>query len=222
MKTLNKDKSWSAELGTYLRNHESTPRPKIGDDDGISNGKMNIVIVLFTLLTIGVTVLAANAAGNEDVKYRILLRQAMLDIDRMDFDKAIVKLLEVRSNTDDNANVDHLLGMSYLYGEVSAEKAVYYLSRAASEATVDYEEWDLDETRAPIETVYMLAKAYEVTEHFDMAADFYSQFLASLNEDQLDKESRTYGIINRSAVECRLAAAQQAGVNSSDNVVLGQ
>lgn len=222
MKTLEKEKRWSAELGAYLQKHEESPRPKIGDDDGISNGKMNMVIVLFTLITIGISVFAANATPNEDLKYRILFRQAMLDIDRMHYDKAIVKLLEVRSNTETNANVDHLLGMSYLYGEISAEKAVYYLSRAASEATSEYQEWDLDETRAPIESVYLLAKAYEVTEHYDMAAAFYAKFLDSMVEGTLDPSSRTYAIINRSAVECKLAASEQAGVNCTENVVLSE
>lgn len=216
MKTLKENQNWSAGLGAYIQNHEVEPRPKIGDDDGISNRAMNFLIVLFTLLTVGVTVAAA--APNDDVKYRIMLRQAMLDIDRMDYDKAIVKLLEVRANTEENANVNHLLGKCYLYGDVSYDKAVFYLNRAAESVTSDYEEWDLEETRAPMETVYMLAIAYENLKQFDMASQLYGIFLSELkNEGKLNEASKTYAIINRSAEDCRIAAAQQ----DTDNEPIG-
>ena len=209
MKTLKENRNWSAALGAYIQNTEADPRPKIGDDDGISNRAMNYLILLFTLLTVGVTVAAA--APNDDAKYRIVLRQAMLDIDRMDYDKAIVKLLEVRSNTPENANVNYLLGKSYLYGEVSYEKAVFYLNRAATSVTDEYEDWDLDETRAPSETVYLLAMAYENLEQFDLAADLYSIFLMELkNEGKLDESSKTYAIISQSAERSRIAAANRS------------
>ncbi|MCB9192349.1 MAG: hypothetical protein H6603_01925 [Flavobacteriales bacterium] len=217
MKTLKENQNWSAGLGTYIQNQEATPRPKIGDDDGITNRTMNLLIILFTLLTVGVSV--ASATANDDVKYRILLRQAMLDIDRMDYDKAIVKLLEVRSNTGENANVNHLLGKCYLYGEVSAEKAVFYLNRASAEATAEYEDWDLDETRAPLETLYLLAKAYESTEHYDMAADFYAQFLESMEGGKVKASSRTYAIISQNATNCRIAAANQASSDEQVGIV---
>jgi tetratricopeptide (TPR) repeat protein len=178
---------------------------------------MNFLIVLFTLLTVFATV--AVATPNNDVKYRIMLRQAMLDIDRMQYDKAIVKLLEVRANTEENANVNHLLGKCYLYGEVSYEKAVFYLSRAAEDATEEYEEWDLDETRAPLETFYLLAKAYENTELFDMAAEYYAMFLDSLEGGKVNASSRTYAIINQSATNCRIAAANQAATSDQDGLV---
>lgn len=210
MKTLKENQNWSAGLGAYIQNTEADPRPKIGDDDGISNRAMNFLIVLFTLLTVGVTVVAA-ATPNDDVKYRIVLRQAMLDIDRMDYDKAIVKLLEVRANTPENANVNYLLGKSYLYGEVSYEKAVFYLNRAATSVTDEYENWDLEETRAPNETVYLLAMAYENLEQFDLAAELYGIFLTELkNEGKLDESSKTYAIISRSAERSRIAAANQS------------
>jgi tetratricopeptide (TPR) repeat protein len=221
MKTLNENQKWSASLGAYLQENEvSNPRPKIGDDDGISNKAMNAVLVLFMLLTVGISIVAA-AAPTEEVKYRILLRQAMLDIDRMDYDEAIVKLLEVRTNTEENANVNHLLGVCYLNSGKSYEKAVFYLNRALSDVSADYEEWVLEETRAPLEVMYLLAKAYEKTEQFDMAADMYAQFLASLQTGKLNPSSKTYALISKSAENCRIAAVQQ-GIIVDNNIVLNK
>lgn len=180
MKTLKENQKWSAGLNTYMHSMEASPRPKVGDDDGISDRAMNILIIVFMLLTVSVSIAAAKP--NDEVKYRIILRQAMLDIDRMDYDKAVVKLLEVRANTDETALVNHLLGKSYLYGDISAQKAVLYLSLAQKDLSADYEDWDLDETQAPLENSLMLARAFEKTGQFEAAAEYYDHFLSTLRK----------------------------------------
>lgn len=222
MKTLNKNQKWSDGLSAYLQKNEySDPRPKIGDDDGISNRSMNMVIILFTLLTIGIS-FVASAQSPDSLQCRIMLRQAMLDIDRMDYDKAIVKLQQVRSNTPENANVNHLLGLCYLNSGNSYEKAVFYLSRSLENTASDYQEWDLDESRAPLEVKYLLARAYESTEHFDMAANLYAEFLSAQSAAKLHPSSKTYALINRSAESCRLAAAGQGTGMENENIVFNQ
>jgi tetratricopeptide (TPR) repeat protein len=140
----------------------------------------------------------------------------------MDYDKAIVKLQQVRTNTPENANVDHLLGLCYLNSGNSYEKAVFYLSRSLNNTSMDYQEWDLDETRAPLKVMYLLAKAYESTEHFDMAANLYAEFLAAQSAGPLHPSSKTYALINRSAESCRLAAASQGAGTENENIVFNQ
>lgn len=209
MKTLDQNQKWSAGINSHLRKTENqNPRPKIGDDDGISNRAMNAVIMLFMLLTVGLTV--AIGAPNDDVKYRITLRQAMLDMDRFDYEKALVKLLDVYTNTEPNANINYLLGKCYLYGNVSHKKAAFYLNKAAENVSVDYEEWVLEEETAPVETLYLLGIAYEQTEHYDLAAQYYGQFLAKcLDSGQVNPSSRTFAIINKAAENCRIAATTE-------------
>lgn len=220
MKTLKNNQRWDASLKALPTNVERDPRPKIGDDDGISNRAMNMVIIFFMLLTVGVTI--ATAAPTEDVKYRILLRQAMLDMDRLEYDKAITKLLEVRANTEENANVSHMIGLCYLYGQDSPQKAVFYLNRAASNVSEEYESWDLDETSAPVQTTYHLAKAYEALEDFEKASDYYAQFLDHLDSGAKVASSRTYTIISNNAMNCRLAAKSKSATVESENIVLNK
>ena len=220
MKTFNNKQEWSTSLSAVPKNTEETPRPKIGDDDGVSDKVMNALIVLMMILTMGVSI--ATAAATDEIKYRIILRQAMLDMDRMHYDKAVVKLLEVRANTESNANVDHMLGLCYLYGQGAVEKAVFYLNRAAQNTATDYQVWDLDETRAPSETAYHLAKAYESLEDYAKAAEFYGQFLASLDVSELKLSTRTYAIISKNAKQCELAAVEQAEKSIPDNVVINK
>lgn len=200
--------------------YNSSPKPKIGDDDGISDRAMNFLIVLFALLTLGISIASASPS-NDEVKYRILLRQAMLDMDRMEYEKAIIKLLEVRSNTEENPNVNQMLGICYLYGREDAEKAVFYLIRAAQFATTEFEEWDMDEKRAPVQTLYHLGKAYEQLNDLAMAAEYYNQYLAFLEVDPLASKSRTFAMIKRNANNCYLAAQKQVP-QTENNVVLNK
>jgi tetratricopeptide (TPR) repeat protein len=220
MKTSNNNQNWSMNLKSAQTFNQEATRPKIGDDDGISNQAMNALIVLFMLITVGLSIVSA--AASDDVKYRILLRQAMLDMDRLEYDKALVKLLEVRANTDENANVNHMLGMCYLYGQEAPDKAAFYLNQAVRSVSKDYLEWDLDEKNAPVETAYHLAIAYEQLENFGKAAGFYQQYLASVRDPDKPNTSRTYAIISHKAESCQLAAEKQAASFGNENIVINQ
>ncbi len=180
-------------------------KPRIGDDDGISNRAMNLVIVLFTLITIGIS-LAASAQQPDSVRTRILLRQAMLDMDREHYDKAVVKLLEVRAANPENANVNQMLGKCFLHGSGEPGKAIFYFNKAVDHITAEHEEWDLDETRAPLETAYLLAQAYEQEGRMAEAAASYERFIAAAEQLPMAK-SRTYALIAQSAQRCRNSTA---------------
>lgn len=221
MKTLKENENWSVSLKAAQTNAEDLPRPKIGDDDGVTDRTMNAIIVLFTILTLFFSI-AAGAMDNDQVKYRIMLRQAMLDMDRMEYDKAIIKLLEVRANTSDNANVDHMLGICYLYGENDQQKAVFYLNRAVQHASASYMEWDLDETHAPVQTAYHLAVAYENLKDFGKAAEFYGQYLALIEGSPSTISTRTMALIGKNAERCRTTATETETQVSEPNVVINK
>tara|TARA_R110002072_G_scaffold254229_2_gene413100 strand:+ start:383 stop:1114 length:732 start_codon:yes stop_codon:yes gene_type:complete len=220
MKTLHENQNWSLSLKAAPTITKESQRSQIGDDDGISNKAMNALIVLLTLITLITSI--GTAVANDDVKYRILLRQAMLDIDRAHYEKALVKLLEVRANTEGSANVNHLIGTCYLHVPNSDEKAAFYLSQAVNSTSADYQEWDLDEQNAPLNVAYHLATVYERLEEFDKAADYYGQFLATMESPDKPNTSRTYAIISQNADKCKVAYAQRAVDLSNENVVVNQ
>lgn len=218
MKTFQKNQKWSMSLKATPMFTAENARPKIGDDDGISNRTLDVLIVLFTVIALCISI--GSATANNDVKYRILLRQAMLDMDRLHYDKALIKLLEVRANTDENANVNQMLGICYLYGEKSAEKAAFYLSLAAPFASSEYEEWDLDEENASTKVNYDLARAYELLENYEKAAKCYGEFLATIQWAEKPSTSRMFAIISQRAELCKLAAAKQAESQQHQNVAV--
>jgi len=191
----------------------STPeRPKIGTDDGISNRKMNIMLIVFMIMTMLVTVLAANASpsnGDDVLKLRILLRQSMLDMDRGNYDAALQKLTVVFESDMDNANVAYLIGKCHFHGAKDYPKAAFYFERASRSVSASYSDWDLDERQAPIQSVYLMASAYEAAGEAERAAWAYEQFMAKTGEDgQIKLSTRMRTILQRSLAHNRLVASE--------------
>jgi tetratricopeptide (TPR) repeat protein len=201
---------WNAVLQSQGGNESpgtSPLPPKIGTDDGISNRLMNILLVIFMLLTVGLAV--ASGAVADDVKYRLLLRQSMLDIDQLNYDDALPKLMEVFAVDPENANVTYMLGVCHLRGTGNYHKAAFYFEKAAKSVSPTYLTWDLEERSSPVQTLYLLASAYESAGAFEKAAVAYQNFLAFGAEEGAKKLSqRVTAMIQRNLAQCQ----QQAGV----------
>jgi tRNA A37 threonylcarbamoyladenosine modification protein TsaB len=140
---------------------------------------------------VSMTTLRAQAQQhNKANEHRILLKQAMLDIDRLNYDAAMQKLLDLNRFSNGNAHTDYLLGKCYLYSNTnnSFEKAAAYLNKAAESINPDYEFWVLNETQAPIDVLYHMGKAYEKLEFYEEATaslNAYLDLLARKNDSHL-------------------------------------
>jgi tetratricopeptide (TPR) repeat protein len=164
-----------------------TSGPRIGTDDGISNRGMNVLLIIFMMLTVGLAV--ASATETDDVKMRILLRQSMLDVEQQRYDEAVPKLMELLAKDSENANAAYLLGMCHLYGTRNFHQAAFYLDRASAAASRSYVAWDLDERNAPVHAHYLLATAWEQAGDDDRAAMAYEQYIAAVTGDDAKKVS---------------------------------
>jgi len=178
MKTLSTTHQPSAVLFYKGAPSSQNSGPRIGTDDGISNRGMNILLIIFMMLTVGLAV--ASATETDDVKMRILLRQSMLDVEQQRYQEAVPKLMELLAKDGENANAAYLLGICHLYGTRNFHHAAFYLERASAAATPDYESWDLEERNAPVQTHYLLATAWEQAGDDDRAALAYEQYIAKV------------------------------------------
>lgn len=187
-------------------------RPKIGADDGISNRQMNFLLVIFMIITMLVSVVAANASasnGDEALKLRILLRQSMLDLERGNYDAALIKLTTVYAADMDNANVAYLIGKCHFHGAKDYQQAAFYFERASRAVSASYMDWDLDEREAPIQAVYLMASAYEAAGDSERAAWAYEQCMAQTGENGTVKLStRMRTILQRSLAHNRILALE--------------
>lgn len=168
--------------------------------------RLTIGVLLFVL-----SVLTSQAQYQSvESQSRILLRQAMLDMDRLDYGSAISKLLEHRALNLDNANTFYLLGKCYLYAEgriKSFEKAAFYLEQASQSINPDYEFWILSESSAPPEVHYHLGKAHEKLNNYQNAAEALANYLQFLAKDpQIAQRSKMFASIEKTAIEFQTAA----------------
>jgi tetratricopeptide (TPR) repeat protein len=184
-----------------------TSGPRIGTDDGISNRGMNILLIIFMMLTVGLAV--ASATENDDVKMRILLRQSMLDVEQQRYQEAVPKLMELLAKDGENANAAYLLGICHLYGTHNFHHAAFYLERASAAATQDYESWDLEERNAPLQTHYLLATAWEQAGDDDRAALAYEQYIAKVTDSDAKKISpRIMKMVQYNIASARLRSSE--------------
>jgi tetratricopeptide (TPR) repeat protein len=181
-----------------------------------------IRMIAILLLQLSLVVPASAQKNKQTLENRILLRQAMLDIDRLQYDKAISKLLLLRMTEEVQPNVAYLLGRSYLYSNRlrSIEKAVFYLAKASEHASDKYEEWDLDERNAPMEVFYHLGKAQEKFGLYEAAAESYESFLAHLSDDKNIQRSKMYGLIEQTVLDCQFAALNAPIIELEENLLV--
>jgi tetratricopeptide (TPR) repeat protein len=220
MKTMTQFSDRSATLLFQVGTEQSngTPvRPKIGTDDGISNRGMNVLLIIFMVITMLISVVAAKAATNGDdaLKVRILLRQSMLDVERGQYDAALLKLNAVFAADPENANVAYLIGTCHYHGTKNYQQAAFYYERASRSMTPDYLFWDLDERKAPVQTIFLMASAYEAAGDHGRAAVAYEKFLSLSGQDGLVSLSPRM----RSMIRLELARAQQAASASITDAV---
>jgi tetratricopeptide (TPR) repeat protein len=216
MKTIDNRSVWSATLqyqGGNAQSNGTSSGPKVGTDDGISNRALNILIILFMLLTVGMSL----ASANDDVKSRILLRQSMLEVERTDYEAALPMLMELFAKDATNANVNHMIGICHLYGTGNFHHAAFYLSMAATSVSNDYQVWDLEERSSPVQTLYLLATAYEQAGRDDLAAETFTKYLTHVGQEGGKKISpRMRGIIERQLAQC----VQRATAIETDAVAI--
>ncbi len=177
--------------------------PRIGTDDGISNRSLNLLIMLFMLLTMSVAVASGSQA--DEIKSRVLLRQSMLDIDQLHYELAIPKLMEVLAKDPSNANAAYLLGVCHLYGTRNFHQAAFYLENASKSACPNYQFWDLDERNAPVQAFYLLATAWEQVSDDLRAVMAYENYVRHVTSGDAKKLSaRIMNMVRQNIANTRL------------------
>ncbi len=188
--------------------------PRIGTDDGISNRTLNLLILLFMLLTVSVAVASGSQA--DEIKSRILLRQSMLDIDQLQYDLAIPKLMEVLAKDPSNSNAAYLLGVCHLYGTRNFHQAAFYLENASKSVSPTYESWDLDERNAPAQTFYLLATAWEQANDDLRAVVAYENYMRHVtNGDTKKLSTRIMNMVRQNIANTRLRSYESDMLESA-------
>ncbi len=82
-----------------------------------------------------------------------------------------------------NANTKFKIGFCYLNAPTYKTKSIPYFEEAIKKTTASYAMGDIKETKAPLSTLYYLAKAYHLNYEFDKAIEMYNKYIQTLGND---------------------------------------
>ena len=93
------------------------------------------------------------------------------------FEKALKLFKELQKRDPENAMYNYRVGQCYLNLPDEKKISLPYLERAVENISEDFKDGNFSETSAPVETYYLLAKAYHVSENIDKAIYYYNMYL---------------------------------------------
>lgn len=135
---------------------------------------------LLTVLMLTCFAAGSSVAQNRETEFKEVYPTASKHFDNEDFTQALSYLLGLHKLSPRNANINYLIGRSYLNIPGQKEKAVPYLEVAASSTSEKYRD-NYKETNAPLDAFFYLGRAYHLNLDFDKAVTAYRQYLSKGN-----------------------------------------
>ena len=142
-------------------------------------------VCLIVTLILSVTVIAQE---NKDLQDTFL--EAEFFLLNEDYSDALNFYLELYEKLPDNANLAYCIGVCYLNIPGKKNLAISYLETASKNISAKHKEGTINQTTAPYDVLYDLAKAYRINYMFDKAKETYLKYSGTLLPD--DRENQDY------------------------------
>lgn len=117
------------------------------------------------------------------------------------YDKAIEIFQKALKIIPDNANIKFRIGYCYLNTDDKKNEALSYLLEAAENASPDYDESSLKETKAPLLSLFLLAELYRINQQYDKAIENFEKY-----KEFLDPKDALIGLVDRNITNCKNAS----------------
>ena len=98
-----------------------------------------------------------------------------------EFQDALTYYLQLTDKYPDNANLNYRSGLCYLNIQGEKDKAIPYFEKAINNLTNRYKEGDFREEKAPYDTYFYLARAYQINNKIKKAKQTYEKYLTFLD-----------------------------------------
>jgi hypothetical protein len=103
-----------------------------------------------------------------------------------DYTEAINYYLQIYAERNDNANIAFSIGVCYLNIPGKKDLAVKYLEEAVKNMSAKHKEGTLNQTAAPYDALYELARAYRINYNFDKAKEYLLKYKTTLLKDDVE------------------------------------
>ena len=123
------------------------------------------------------------AAGQNWNKIVMDERDAEYLMAEMQYDKAAEAYIKILRQVPQSASIKSKIGYCYLQTDDKQLEAIPFLKEAAEHVSKKYSETSTKEIDAPIETYFLLGRAYQIAGEFSNAIDAYSKYKEMLKAD---------------------------------------
>ncbi len=161
--------------------------------------------VFFSLLFTGNLLHAQEAVKDEKTFYN-----AGLLVLYHKYEAALPLYLTLTDKYPDNSNLQYLTGTCYLHIPGQKSRAIPYLEKASHNVSRKYKKDLYQETKAPLEALLFLGRAYQINNQLDKALSAYSRYRKMLRNQQ-NKD-----IVNRWISSCELAKKMMSHPGDAD------
>jgi hypothetical protein len=144
---------------------------------------MKKIILLVTVSIIFLSTSKVRAIELFDGNYKNIYYQAENYFVNENYIAALPLYMKLDSMEKGNPNLNFKIGFCYLNAPTYKTKSIPYLEEAVKNIASKYEEGEIKEKKAPLSTIYYLAKAYHLNYEFDKAIETYQKYIDQLGPD---------------------------------------
>lgn len=131
-----------------------------------------------TLTTILLLTFSASLYGQSSEKeFLFKFNLAKHELSHRKMKKALPTLLELYEMDSTNANINYLIGVCFVEGNIVSEQSIFHLLNAKNDIEVDYNSDSHAERNAPIYAYYYLSIAYSQNKQCDSAISARNKFI---------------------------------------------
>lgn len=156
-------------------------------------------------LLICVLVFFANLASyaQKSAQLRNIYKDAEYFFEGEDYKEAITLYLQLIDNGFQSANIKFKIGVCYLNMPGEEVRSIPYFEEAAKHITTKYRPKELEETKAPLHTLFYLGNAYRINNELSKALETYDKFT---------ENPGFYGNYNLAIVDNEIKACERAKI----------
>jgi tetratricopeptide (TPR) repeat protein len=141
--------------------------------------------------------------GQKSAKLRELHQDADFFFEREDYKEAITYYLQLLDNGYDSANIRFRIGVCYLNMPGEETRSISYFEEASKDITTKYKPKEIEETKAPLHTLFYLGNAYRINNELSKALESYDKFT---------EHPGFFGNYNLNIVDTEIKACERAKI----------
>lgn len=134
--------------------------------------KNSALAAIFLLCFMSISTHAQKSARLKEIH-----RDADFFFAREDYREAISQYMLLIDNGYESANIKFKIGVCYLNMPGEESRSISYLEEASGNISVKYKPQELEETKAPLHTLFFLGNAYRINNELSKALATYDKFI---------------------------------------------